>query len=365
MSSTAGGPAREEALFSALPVAALILDAADRVLAANPAAELLFNRSARQLAGRAAAALMRTDPPLGPALGRVRAGHPAVFLNDVPLTLPGRARPEPCNLRLGAQGESGEVVVLIEPRSLAGRLDHAAQARSAARAAMGLAQMLAHEIRNPLAGITGAAQLLEMSLPAGERELTGLILAETRRILKLLDEVERFGDQRPPMLAPINIHDVLERARRSARLGFAAHMTIRDAYDPSLPPVLGDADQLTQVFLNLMKNAAEASPAGGTITLRSFYEMRLTLADAEGARRAVPIHVEVIDDGPGIPPEIREELFEPFVSGRENGTGLGLALVSKIVTGHGGMIEVESEPGRTLFRVSLPMARGAAEGEEG
>ena len=219
-----------------------------------------------------------------------------------------------------------------------------------------MAEMLAHEIKNPLAGIAGAAQLLSMGLRGPDRELTDLIVAETRRIVALLDQVEQFGDQRPPQRRAVNIHDVLERARRSAVVGFGAHMRIHDSYDPSLPSVLADPDQLLQVMLNLLKNAAEAAPHGGTIRLRSYYEAGLQWRGEGGRRVSLPIHVEIIDDGPGLPPAIADSVFDPFVSGRENGTGLGLALVSKIIAAHEGWIEVDSQPGRTVFRLSLPVA---------
>jgi two-component system nitrogen regulation sensor histidine kinase GlnL len=155
----------------------------------------------------------------------------------------------------------------------------------------------------------------------------------------------------------VNVHDALDRARRSALVGFAAHMTIVEDYDPSLPPTWADPDQLMQVFLNLIKNAAEAAgPAGGTIRLRSFYDLSLRMRRKDGQRAALPLNIEIIDDGPGLPPDIAGEVFEPFVSSRENGTGLGLALVSKIVGDHEGWISVESVPGRTAFRISLPLA---------
>jgi two-component system nitrogen regulation sensor histidine kinase GlnL len=224
--------------------------------------------------------------------------------------------------------------------------------------------MLAHEIKNPLAGIAGAAQLLSMGLRGEDRELTDLIVAETRRIVALLEQVEQFGDQRPPRRRAVNIHDVLERARRSATVGFGAHMRILDDYDPSLPAVWADPDQLLQVLLNLLKNAAEASPRGGVIRLRSYYEAGLQRRAEGGRRVSLPIHVEVIDDGPGLPPAIADSVFEPFVSGRPNGTGLGLALVSKIVAAHEGWITVDSRPGRTVFRLSLPKAPPGAERED-
>jgi two-component system nitrogen regulation sensor histidine kinase GlnL len=247
-------------------------------------------------------------------------------------------------------------MLILSPRELADRLGRSMGAKTAARSAIGMAEMLAHEIKNPLAGISGAAQLLSMNLPPEDQEMTDLIVEETRRIVKLLEQVEQFGNLRPPDRKPVNIHDALDRARRSALVGFAAHMTIVEDYDPSLPPTFADSDQLMQVFLNLIKNAAEANPKGGTIRLHSFYDLSLRVRRKDGISAALPLQIEIIDDGPGIKPEIAANIFEPFVSGRENGTGLGLALVSKIISDHEGWISVDSAPGRTVFRVSLPMA---------
>jgi two-component system nitrogen regulation sensor histidine kinase GlnL len=159
----------------------------------------------------------------------------------------------------------------------------------------------------------------------------------------------------------VNVHDVLDRARKSAALGFAAHMVIEDDYDPSLPSTWADPDQLLQVVLNLLKNAAEAGVAGGTIRLRTFYETSIKVRRRDGSGGAVPLQIEVTDDGPGIPADLVGDIFEPFVSGRENGTGLGLALISKIVSDHDGWISVESVPGRTVFRISLPVAPKGSE----
>src|SRR5690606_235596 len=143
-----------------------------------------------------------------------------------------------------------------------------------------------------------------------DRELTDLIVAETRRIVKLLDQVEHFGDQRPPERRPVNIHDVLERARRSAEVAFGAHIRITDDYAPSLPDVWADPDQLQQVFLNLLKNASEAQPKGGTIRVHTYFERGLQVSGLDGRRVALPIHVQIIDDGPGLPPAIAENIFE-------------------------------------------------------
>ena len=253
-------------------------------------------------------------------------------------------------------GAPGTMILLISPRELAGRMTQSHSVKSAAKSAIGMAEMLAHEIKNPLAGITGAAQLLSMNLAAEDLELTDLIVAESRRIVKLLEQVEQFGNLSEPDRREVNIHDVLDRARRSALLGFGADMTIVEDYDPSLPLAHGDPDQLLQVVLNLLKNASEAAgPEGGTIRLRSYYEHSFRLRRSDGSGQSLPLQIEIIDDGPGLPQDIKGDIFDPFVSGKDNGTGLGLALVSKIISDHDGWIAVDSVPGRTVFRISLPL----------
>ncbi len=351
-------------VWTSLPIPALILDAANRITHANPAAENFLNASARQLRGIPALDRLAIDAPLEEAFARVRDNQSAVFLNDVEVST-GERPPGQCTVQIAPISDRPEaLLLLISPRDIADRLGQSKTVKSAAKSAIGMAEMLAHEIKNPLAGISGAAQLLSMGLGGEDRELTDLIVEETRRIVKLLEQVEQFGNLRPPERYAVNIHDVLDRARKSALVGFAARMQIVEDYDPSLPPAWADGDQLLQVFLNLLKNAAEAAGArGGTIRLHTFYDQSLRLRRKDGQRNAVPLQIEVIDDGPGLPPEIASEIFEPFVSGRENGTGLGLALVSKIITDHDGWIAVDSVPGRTVFRVSLPVVPKSMETE--
>ena len=343
-------------IWASLPFPTLLIDEATTILEANPAAETFLNTSQKSLIGQPVFDRLSIDAPMEEALTRVRANQSPLNINDVDVTT-GERPPVQCTVHLAPMHDNPDIVMLIlSPRELADRLGRSLGAKTAARSAIGMAEMLAHEIKNPLAGISGAAQLLSMNLTPEDQELTDLIVEETRRIVKLLEQVEQFGNLRPPDRKPVNIHDALDRARKSALVGFAAHMTIVEDYDPSLPPTFADSDQLMQVFLNLIKNAAEACKTGGTIRLHTFYDLSLRLRRKDGVSGALPLNVEIIDDGPGIKPEIAANIFEPFVSGRENGTGLGLALVSKIITDHEGWITVDSAPGRTVFRVSLPMA---------
>jgi len=344
-----------ETLWVSMPVPAILLDPDDTIAALNPAAEQFLNTSARAITGAPVWDKLFVDAPLEQSFSRVRTNHAPLFVNDVDVSSGERA-PVQCNLQVAPlSDDTDRVLVLLEPREIADLMRRGMHTKSAARSAIGMAEMLAHEIKNPLAGIAGAAQLLAMNLEPGDQEMTDLIVAETRRIVKLLEQVEQFGNVLPPKRKSVNLHDVLDRARKSAMVGFGAHMHFLEDFDPSLPHTYADPDQLVQVFLNLLKNASEASTGKGQITIRTFYQMSLRVQKKDGTRSALPLQVEIIDDGPGLPPEIAAQAFEPFVSGRENGTGLGLALVSKIISDHEGWISVDSVPGRTVFRVSLPV----------
>lgn len=359
-------PGATASVWAALPLPALILDERGQIADVNAAAETFLNLSARSLVGRALLERLSIDAPLIEGIARARRDLSPVFISEAALST-GDRPPLNCSITLSTLPEpDGMFLVLITPGEMSDRFARRQGAPNSSRSAIGMAEMLAHEIKNPLAGIAGAAQLLAMNLASEDREMTDLIVEETRRIVKLLEQVERFGDQRPPQRRAVNLHDALDRARRSALVGFAAGMRIVEDYDPSLPMTYADADQLMQVFLNLIKNAAEAAgPAGGTIRLRSFYDFALRRRFRDGTSAALPLQIEVIDDGPGIPPELHDSVFEPFVSGKENGTGLGLALVSKIIADHEGWIALDSVPGRTVFRISLPLAPRAALDQEG
>lgn len=227
-------------------------------------------------------------------------------------------------------------------------------------AAAGAAALLAHEIKNPLSGIRGAAQLLEDVVDEESRALTNLIRDEVDRVAALIDRMEGFTDTRPLQLEPQNIHAILDHASNVARRGFGDNIIFKEIYDPSLPNVLGHRDSLVQVVINLLKNAAEAlGGEGGSVTLTTAYRHGMSMRTEGGdGRRQLPIEVCVIDDGPGAPPELAEHLFDPFVSSKRDGRGLGLALVEKLVGDQGGLVEYarEGQPERTVFRLLLPRA---------
>ena len=346
----------DTALWSSLPVPALLLDGNDNVVLSNPAAESFLNMSAKALVGQRLWEKVMIDAPLEAPFARARENRTSLFVNDVDVGSGERA-PLMCNLQFAPlQGSADTMIVMISPREIASRITQHHSSEKAAKSAIGMAEMLAHEIKNPLAGITGAAQLLSMGLSAEDQEMTDLIVAESRRIVKLLEQVEQFGNLRKPVLKSVNIHDVLDRARQSAAVGFGAHMLFIEEYDPSLPQTMADSDQLLQVILNLLKNAAEANTEGGSVRLHTFYDASLRVRRSDGTQARLPLQIEIIDDGPGLPADIADDIFEPFVSGKENGTGLGLALVSKLISEAGGWISVDSVPGHTAFRISLPIA---------
>lgn len=345
-----------EAVWQALPQPALLIGGDDGVLAANAAAETFFQASAAQLETRSLGDISGEASRLRDLVGRARGGALSLADRNVEIGLP-ETRPRSVDVQVAAlDPASGSVLILIQPRSIAEQMDRSLTHRSAARSVTGMAAMLAHEIKNPLAGISGAAQLLEMTLGDSERELTQLIRDETKRVEKLIERVEAFGDTRPPARDPVNIHDVLDRARRAAEAGFASHARFFVEYDPSLPPVPGDADQLMQVVQNLLKNAAEATPkVGGVIMIRTAYSPGVSIATVGGGRESVPLLVTIQDNGCGVPAAIKHDIFEPFVTSKATGSGLGLALVSKIVADHGGVVECDSEPGWTVMRLRFPV----------
>jgi len=351
----AAGP-EAASVLSSLPVPVIVLDRDDRFRFVNQAAEAFLGISIAQLAQLALPDLLPRDNPLFSLAAQVRMHDVTVSDHDLTLESPRLARRGVAVQGSPLDGEPGSVVLVIQDASTARALDRQLTFRSAARSVSGMASMLAHEVKNPLSGIRGAAQLLEQNASEADRELTQLICDEADRIRAMVDRMDVF-DERPIERRAVNIHQVLEHVRRLAQSGFARHHRITELYDPSLPPVWGNRDQLIQVVLNLVKNAAEATPAqGGEITLSTAYQHGLRLARGDG-RVHLPLLVTVRDNGPGIPEDIRGHLFDPFVSsGKPGGEGLGLALVAKVVGDHGGLVEVESRPGRTEFRLHLPLA---------
>lgn len=355
-------PADFEAIWSSLPVPAIVVSSDHKVLALNPAAESFVGLSSRQATGFGLATFIGPTSRVLDVLRQAAEQSLSVVQYDVALAWQDKSLGSG-TVQATRMTDKSDLLLLLTPRGLAEKMDRSLGFRSAARSVTGMAAMLAHEIRNPLAGISGAAQLLAMNLNDEDRDIAALIEAEAARIGDLVTRVEQFGDQGPVSRDPINIHDVLDRSVRAARAGFAAHARIRDAYDPSLPETIGDADQLTQVFQNLLKNAAEAVPtSGGAIHVQTAFRpgVRLTVPGARSS--GLPLEVTISDNGRGIPADLIEDIFDPFVSTKAGGTGLGLSLVSRIIAGHGGVVDCDCGGGRTTFRVLLPIWNGPKKG---
>ena len=348
-------------LMASLPHPVCVLEADNRFCFANPAAEDFFGLSSAVLCRMRLDDLVAFGCPLLALLGQVRRTGATFNEYGVEVALPRQdGAPRLVDAYGGPVAYAPErSYLMLLGRSMAQMIERQMTHRAAARSVSGLAEMLAHEIKNPLSGIRGAAQLLEDTVPDSDRALAKLICDETDRIRDLVDRMEVFGDERPIAKEPVNIHHVLDRVRQVAETGFARGITFEESYDPSLPPVAGIRDKLIQAVLNLVKNAAEAAAEGGEpgrIVLRTRYRpgVRLSIPGA-GARVSLPLVIEVEDNGPGIPEDMQASLFDPFVTSKRNGSGLGLALVAKIIGDHGGVIEFETEPRRTVFRALLPM----------
>jgi two-component system nitrogen regulation sensor histidine kinase GlnL len=345
------------AILNALANPVFVIDGTDHFTYLNHAGEQFFEASAQSLVGRPLGNNLPADSPVFALIAQVRLGGHSVTEFGVTIETPRiGSRLVAVNAAPVAE-HPGEVVLSLQERSIASKIDRQLTHRSAARSVTAMAAMLAHELKNPLSGIRGAAQLLEPGVSDGDRELTQLICDETDRIVALVDRMELFSDDRPIERGPVNIHEVLEHVRKLATSGFARKLDFVESYDPSLPPVYGNRDMLVQVLLNLIKNAAEAMTAeGGEIRLSTRYSHGVRLAVPGIKNRVVlPIRVSVGDNGPGIAEDLRAHLFDAFVTTKAGGKGLGLALVAKIVGDHGGVIEFASAPRRTEFRVMLPV----------
>jgi two-component system nitrogen regulation sensor histidine kinase GlnL len=333
-----------------------------RVSIANAAAEIFLNTSQAVLREKGWAGLLPPDSPILALLGEARERGQGVQAYDVLVEFVGGRQLRTDIFVSLVPAPAGWMTLSFQPRGVTTLVDRQLGSSTAARTAVGVAALLAHEIKNPLSGIRGAAQLLHDMVDPAQRELAVLIINEVDRVRTLIDGMEGFTDERPRRYVAANIHAILSHVRRIAETGFGAGFHFAERYDPSLPAVLGDHDLLVQALLNLVKNAVEASPPGGTITLATAFRAGIRVRQpGAGNRVSLPLEVTVTDEGEGPPAHLADHIFEPFITSKRGGTGLGLALVAKVVADHGGVVEYERRQGRTAFRLRLPAASERAE----
>ena len=349
--------------INTIPAGVIVFDEEDQIVFVNPSAETFFSTSAQQLRLMSIEDLFGPNSAVGGLFQQARLTSMPIAEFDVQIMLP-RAGTAQASVTvvpvLEANGNqpNGDMILQFSTTSIAHRIEQQMRRQGAARSTAGMVAVLAHEVRNPLAGIRGAAQIIESSVSGEERELTQLIADEVDRISNLIERIDVFAEIGPAPEKPVNIHEALARARRVLESsGALAELNFQEVFDPSLPLVRGDFEGLVQIFLNLIKNAADAARIGGKeILIKTAYRHGLRLA-ADGRREwgALPIEVSVQDNGPGIPKELQSDIFDPFVTTKPGGHGLGLAVVAKIVGDHAGAVEFESEPFRTIFNVHLPI----------
>jgi two-component system, NtrC family, nitrogen regulation sensor histidine kinase GlnL len=330
-----------------LATAVVALDERFVVRYANPAAESLLATGAKSLIGQPFLQLFSERHELARSLSEARATHWDYAAQNVSYTRLGH-EPLPLSCVVTRIDGSG-LALLAELRPIEQQLRLAREERIVAgeQANRELIRNLAHEIKNPLGGLRGSAQLLERELDRPElREYTQVIIKEADRLQTLMDRM--LTPHRAPRIEPLGVHEVLERVRSLVKAEFG--VVIERDYDPSLPDLVGDREQLIQAVLNIARNSAQAGSSSIVFRTRAIRQVTILRH-----RHRLALELQVIDDGPGVPEEIQDRIFNPLVSGREGGTGLGLSLAQTFVQYHQGVIEFESRPGRTIFRILLPL----------
>jgi len=338
--------------FDLLATSVVILDAQGRVRRVNAAAELLFDISNRMMKGQSFARLFGNGDQIDALLREALAGGYEQKRTDLQLERSGREPLALWTMASRLDDPAGALLLEFREHDKRWRVDREERLIDSAQANRELVRNLAHEIKNPLGGIRGAAQLLQSELDSADlREYTEVIIKEADRLQDLVDRL-LAPHRKARVLAELNIHEVCEHVRSLLLAEYPRGLRIERDYDVSIPSLTGDREQLVQVLLNLVRNAAQAVHGRGRIELRTRIARQIVIAKQ---RWKLALELHVIDDGPGIPDEIRDRIFFPLVSGREGGTGLGLTLAQTFVQQHGGLIECDSRPGRTDFCILLPL----------
>lgn len=336
-------------VLDAMATAVIVVGADLQLHFLNPAAETLLNTSRRQAIGRRLSAFLRSADELAVLVGRALRGGAPLARNELRLRTQERERVVDCRLDVVAGN-----AVLIEMLDAEQRLRHDSEMALIAQQSVGrtMGRQLAHEIRNPLAGLRGAAQLLERRLEGAHADYTRVIVAEADRLSALVERV--LGPGQPARRSDVNVHELLHRVCAVMANDAAPGVTIVEDYDPSLPLLSLDRDQIIQALLNLGRNGLQAIGGEGTLCLRTRAETGYML---RGHRYSLVARIDVEDDGPGVPDEIVETLFYPLVTGRADGTGIGLALAQELINRHDGLVQLRSARTPTLFSVYLPVTR--------
>lgn len=355
-----GGLPAAKQMMDILPFPVFMLDENDRFLWLNHAAEGFFHSSQAMLVPMQMSELLISDSPFFSLVRRARQSERPVSDKSLRLISPKfgvrnaaiQVTPLPVSENVD---ERGAVLVTLQEQGLSDKLAAQNTVKSAALSMSKMTSLLAHEVKNPLAGIKGAAQLLETEIPEESRELSSMIVTEADRITALLNRIENLSSDMPVQLKDVNIHEILDHCIRITTASFGRHLDIKCHYDPSLPNIDADPDLLVQCFLNLFKNASEVTDDKGILTLKTSYNLSRYLSTSQSFQVHLPLQIEIEDNGSGIPEELQDYIFEPFISGKQSGSGLGLAMVASVVADHGGAISVDTSPAGSCFTVNLPI----------
>jgi len=352
-------------VMDVLPFPVVLLEAEDKFIWLNHAGEHFFKSSLSILAGTSLDRLIAPDSQVFSLIRRARQSGSSVEDKSVTFIGP----------RIGLKGASIQLVPFSLPHYAAPVILMTLQERKGAEqlatqqnfkgAALSMSRMsalLAHEIKNPLAGIKGAAQLLEMEIPEAQQELSHMIVSEADRITSLLQRIENLSSDAPVRFETVNIHEVLDHCLKITAASFGRHLEIKRSYDPSLPDIQADRELLVQCFINLFKNASEATAEGDHLSVQTSYSLTRYVT-TENSRKLIhlPLQIAIADSGKGVPDDLQAHIFEPFVSGKSNGSGLGLAMVASVIADHGGAIAMQSTPQGSVFTLNLPITQSYIE----